>query len=130
MQSKITPAHADPFWVELLSGSGLICWGGFLWLLDAPLSAIPAYDILSRYVPDDAWSALTVGIGTLQVGAALRQMNALRWSMAWAGLLVWKVLGVSLFKGEGPALAAPVYCCIALMNIPTIVVLRPRKPRR
>lgn len=130
MQINISPAHADPFWVELMSGCGLVCWGGYLWMLDAPLSALPAYDLLSHYIPDDGWSVLTAGIGTMQVIGALRQIVILRWVMAWFGLMAWNVLGVSLFKGDALSLAAPVFCCIAFANIPTIVVLRPRKPHR
>ena len=132
MLCKVSSSHADPFWVEMLSGGALICWGIYVACMDSPLSAVPAYDVLAAYVPNDAWVSIAMCIGLLQVGAALRQAPRIRWIAAWGGLVFWKVLGVSLFNSGDVAPAAVVYCSLAVGNIPTIIVLRPRlhPPRR
>ena len=101
-------------------------WGAYVLTMDVPLSALPAYDVLSQYVPGGAWGALAALLGVTQVAAAIYEVRVLRWIMAWLGLLLWKVMGVSLFNSGEIAPAGMVYCVLAIFNIPTIVLLRPR----
>ena len=114
-----------------------MAWGMAVMLADVPLSDLPAYDVLSEYIPGRFWGSLALLFGLAQVLAAVggqwfaREVRWLRWSIAWLMLLWWKVLTVALLSSGQVVPGAWVYCTIAVIcNIPSILMHIPMPHRR
>ena len=123
---RVDPGRGPVPQVEVLSGVAAIAWGLYVWMVNAPIGDLPAYDVLFKSIPDDAWGVVAVVLGAAQTAAALARVRLARWCMAWPMLVLWKVLAVGLINSGETVPAAGVYCAIALANIPVIVALRPR----
>ena len=115
--------------VELLSATCALGWAAYVQMAAEPLGMLPVYDVLSRYIPDRAWIAIAAACGAAQVVASMLNWRLFRFGAAFGALIWWKCLAVSLFNSGESAPASMVYCTIALFNIPTIVLLRPRGRR-
>lgn len=111
----------------MLCGAAAMAWGGYVLTQATPLDHLPAYELLD-WLPPHAWGGVSMLLGMGQCAAGLAHLHGWRWvrsAAAWAMLLWWKVLAVALFKSDVPVPAGAVYCVLALVNVPVIVLLLP-----
>lgn len=125
------PSRREPWWISLLlglelaSGAALTLWGGFS-LLFVDFEHQPAYDVLVRWIDGQVWAAFALAGGLAQVAVAALDFRRLRWSMAFGSCLYWSIISYALLRGSVVPPGAMTQLAWSLVNVPTLLLLRPR----
>ena len=125
------PSRRAPWWIVFLLGlelqSGLLlgAWGSFS-LMWVDFDFQPAYTVAVEGISGPAWATLALLVGASQVGCGALDARRARWCFAFLACVLWSALALLLFRGPVTPPGLVLNAGLALGNLPSLVLLRPR----
>jgi hypothetical protein len=120
-------AERNPFWCEVVSGFGLLCWAVMTLVGFRLLGDTPSGRVLAGLFSEELWVVLAGITGLIQLLAAWSSHREPQWLAATAGCTLWVLLAqgvASAWPGTGapaPYIALAFGCLISILKPPSTV---------
>lgn len=125
-------ASREPWWsnaifsLEVMSGIVLLAWGTYGAILGG-VSYQEAYVVLTRYIRGEWWLVSAAMTGLAQVVFGILDYRRCRGIIAMLACLFWGMLTDAVFQAVPRSPSAAVFFGWSLANVPTLILLRPRR---